>query len=517
MADSQAWQTQFGDQPWFDHSTSSHGIQPQPLQPEIDLITMPNGSGSGSDPQTQTGQGLHHGNYSLPQWQTLAHGSSHPGFNSEASMLAQPGSPNSGLSTPSLSQWQPVTAPFESSNSGLIPSSLSQLQAHHVPQPVQTQLGVSLNSGQIPPSLPQWQSVPPQFGGSDSGLNPPSLPQWQASVPQPVPAQYGGSNSGLPPSQPQWQAPPSFDSQHFHSHFSLSDTHSLDSPINSFQANVTENLGRVKRIRKSHKRDSQRFTVFGDTKRARPTGKCIASDTEPIMVSQDVIENLKNLAYKDMVLMVTTLYQFFVARLISEETDNLKRWKTTQEGQTFVSRLKGAVKNIHSEFQKAARIVVLASNQSLAELLMTNAADMQASQDARVGNLVENASSFDVPIQVPVENGGHVGSFQVPLAHPSVTALLEYVLVDKKYSDYLCVETGNWKTRFEHAFAFSAAICRRELQRLPHAGWVNAAANDFPINGVEVAYNRYMEYISTLVGDQKLIFDRMMSGMYRKA
>ncbi|KAG2370348.1 hypothetical protein BDR07DRAFT_1370886 [Suillus spraguei] len=377
---------------------------------------MPNRSSSGSDPQTRTGQGLHHGNYSLPQWQTLAHGSSHPGFNSEASMLAQPGSPNSGLSTPSLSQWQPVTAPFESSNSGLIPSSLSQLQAHHVPQLVPTQLGVSLNSGQIPPSLPQWQSVPPQFGDSDSGLNPPSLPWWQASVPQP-----------------------------------------------------------------------------------------------------DVIKNLNNLAYKDMVwrsfeiglfrpseeiatmvLMVTTLYQFLVVRHISKETDNLKRWKTTQEGQTFVSRLKGAVKNIHSEFQKAARIVVLSLNQSLAELLMTNAADMQASQDARVDNLVENASSFDVPIQVPVENGGHIGSFQVPLAHPSVTALLEYVLVDKKYSDYLCVETGNWKTRFEHAFAFSAAICCGELQRLPHAGWVNAAANDFLINGVEVVYNRYMEYTSAL-------------------
>ncbi|KAG2358579.1 hypothetical protein BDR07DRAFT_1379337 [Suillus spraguei] len=333
MADSQAWQTQFSDQPWFDHPTSSHGIQPQPLQPEIDLIIMPNGSGSGSDPQTRTGQAG-----ADPTW------------------------------------------------------SLFELRA-----------------------------------------NP---------------------------------------------------------PINAAVAvNVTENLGRVKRIRKSHKCDSQRFTVFGDTKHARPTGKCIASDTEPIMVSQDVIENLKNLAYKDMVLMVTTLYQFFVVQLISEETDNLKRWKTTQEGQTFVSRLKGAVKNIHSEFQKAARIVVLASNQSLAELLMTNAVDMQASQDARVGNLVENASSFDVPIQVPVENGGHVGSFQVPLAHPSVTALLEYVLVDKKYSDYLCMETGNWKTWFEHAFAFLAAICHRELQRLPHAGWVNAAANDFPINGVEVAYN----------------------------
>jgi hypothetical protein len=114
-----------------------------------------------------------------------------------------------------------------------------------------------------------------------------------------------------------------------------------------------------------------------------------------------------------------------------------------------------------------------------------------------------------------MENG-QVRSVQAPLGHPSVTALLEYVLVTKKYSNYLCTDTGNWKTRFEHAFALSAATCRDEFQRLPHAGWANAAAADFLINGVEAAYRWYMAYISSLVGDQKLIFDQMLSGMRRK-
>jgi hypothetical protein len=57
-----------------------------------------------------------------------------------------------------------------------------------------------------------------------------------------------------------------------------------------------------------------------------------------------------------------------------------------------IFRLKRVVKNIHSDFQEVP-IIVLASKQSSAELLMTNA-DMQASQDARIGNLVENASSL---------------------------------------------------------------------------------------------------------------------------
>jgi hypothetical protein len=212
---------------------------------------------------------------------------------------AQPGGPNSGLITHSLPQWQQVAVQFGGSNSGLIHSSLPQLQAH-VPQPVPAQLGVSLNSERIPPSLQQWQPVAAQSGGSNSGLIPPSLTQWQASVSQSVPAQYGlgGSNSGLNPSQSQWQAPPSFDSQ---PHFSLPNTHNSESPISSFQANITENLNRVKSIRTSHKRDSQRFTAFGDTKRARPTGTRVASNIEPLVILPGVIKNLKELAHKDMV------------------------------------------------------------------------------------------------------------------------------------------------------------------------------------------------------------------------
>lgn len=321
MADSQAWQTPFDYQPWSDHPTSSRGMQPQP---EINPTTVP---GSSSVSQIDQGKfsvelgsfchfnfspGLHHVDYSLPQWQTLTHDRGHPGFDSEASMLqpvsAQPaGGPNSGLIITPPPQWQPMAAQFGSANSGLIPSSLSQpeLQAHTVP----TQLGVSFNSGRIPPSLQsQWQP---------SGQIP---SQWQASAPQSVPTQYRSSNSELPPSQPQWQAPPSLDSHHssFHPPFPLSDTHRSESPANSFQANITENLGHVKTIRMSHKRNSEQFTVFGDTKRARLTGTRVpASDVEPLLVLPDVKKNLKNLAYENMVRSVFELGLFPVPNEIT--------------------------------------------------------------------------------------------------------------------------------------------------------------------------------------------------------
>jgi hypothetical protein len=60
-------------------------------------------------------------------------------------------------------------------------------------------------------------------------------------------------------------------------------------------------------------------------------------------------------------------------------------------------------------------------------------------------------------------------------------------------------------------------MCCGELQKLPHSGWDNAAADDFPTNRVEVAYKWYTAYISSLGGDQKSIFDQILSGMCRKA
>ncbi|KAG2108994.1 uncharacterized protein F5147DRAFT_773329 [Suillus discolor] len=512
MADSQAWQAQFGHQPWFDPQTSTHGLQLQ-SQPDLDLITVP-GNGD-SDPQTD--QGLYHVNYSMPQSQTLTRGSrGHPGFNSEASMSqpesTQPEGQNSGLIILSLPQWQPM-----------VPAQFGGLNPRPVPQLVPAQLEVSLNLGRFPPLLPQWH---PQFEGPSSGIIPPSLPQWQAPVPQSAPVQYGSSSLGLPPSQPQLQAPPSFDSQHFHPCFSLSDTHSSEPPITTFQANITENLGHVRSIRTSHKRDSQWFTAFGDTKHAHPTGTHGASKMEPVTIAPDVLKNKKKLAHSSMMQRVFEMGLFptpdEITTTVNAALDTaigsdvgLNAWKMTHEGQLFIGRLKGIVKNIHSDFQKAVPTVVLASNQSLAELLMTNA-DMQASQNARFGNLVENTSSFDVNIRWPVEDG-HVESVHAPLAHSSVTALLEYMLVTKKYLDYLRTNTGNWKTHFGHAFTFSAAICCLELEKLSHAGWENAVANDFPINRVKAVYDQYVDYISSLVGDRKSIFDQMLSGMYRKA
>lgn len=68
----------------------------------------------------------------------------------------------------------------------------------------------------------------------------------------------------------------------------------------------------------SHKRNSEQFTVFGDTKRARLTGTRVpASDVEPLLVLPDVKKNLKNLAYENMVRSVFELGLFPVPNEIT--------------------------------------------------------------------------------------------------------------------------------------------------------------------------------------------------------
>ncbi|KAG1763198.1 hypothetical protein EDD22DRAFT_846606 [Suillus occidentalis] len=414
MADSwQAQQAQIGCQSWFDDLDLTSSLEAQP-QPEPDQTTVP--GSHDSDPQTAQG------------WQTLdTRGSGHQGFNPEAFTMSQP-----------------ISAQAGGSSSGLI-------TLHH------------RNSG----SQSRWQrdleQVPAQSGDSSSTLIPPSLPQRQAPV-----SQLGGSNPELPSSQPQpqWQASSSSDPQHFHPPLTLTDPHRSESPFSSFQATVTENLTRVKNIRTSHKRDSEAFTFYGDTKRARNTGKRAASNTESIVISPDA--SMKDLAYKDMVQRVFEIGLF-----------------PTADG------------------------ITIAANAALDAVIGSD-----ASQSARLANLAQNASSFDVTVRLSMENSV-ARLVQAPLAHPSVTALLDYMLVTKKYSSYLCTLSGDWKARFQHAFAFSAAICRDEFRRVANAGWINAAAGDFSMSEVEAAYDAYTDYISSLTGDQKVIFEQMMSSSYQ--
>ncbi|KAG1719008.1 hypothetical protein EDD22DRAFT_855142, partial [Suillus occidentalis] len=220
------------------------------------------------------------------------------------------------------------------------------------------------------------------------------------------------------------------------------------------------------------------FTYYGDTKRVRIPGKHAASSLEPIPLSPDDIKTMKDSAHKDMVQRVFEMGLFPTADEITRAANaaldtvigsnasvNLRRWKTMQQGRLFIGRLKGIVKT---------------------------------SQSTRLGNLVHNASSFDVTI-CSMENGVFK-LVQAPLVHPSVTALLDDMLI-----------LGNWQACLEHAFAFSAAICCEELRKFANTGWINAAADDFSMSGVEAAYNEFVDHISSLVGDPKVIFDLMLS------
>jgi hypothetical protein len=108
---------------------------------------------------------------------------------------------------------------------------------------------------------------------------------------------------------------------------------------------------------------------------------------------------LRHLRPRSALTTVFTSTDSLLCDLLTNQKARLKQWSTTQDGQRLVSKLKGTVKTIHSDFQKGAPSIVLATHQSLEELLMTHA-EMQASQTARIANLVEDVTALDVAIQV---------------------------------------------------------------------------------------------------------------------
>ncbi|KAG1742074.1 hypothetical protein EDD22DRAFT_958976 [Suillus occidentalis] len=464
-----------------------------------------------------------------------------------------------------LPQWQQVPAQFGYPNSGPIPPSLSQLPAH-VPQPVSVQIGGS-KSG-LPPhsrngsqhwrkleartqgeSLPHYHScrrmphsqcrsnlearnralpltaavavIPAQFGDLNSMLIPPCLPQWQASVPHQCLRIMEVSNSRLSPTAA-LAGVSSSDVSTFLPSF-VRHPHS-ESPIDPFQANITENLCCVRSIRTSHKCDSEEFTVFDPFKPGVLDGLKELACTEMVQrtFENGLFPKVNEIATMAVASLEATIspddgiyfYRFIVMRLINKPKAHLKQWSTTQDGQRLVSKLKGTVKTIHSDFQKGAPIIVLATHQSLEELLMTHA-EMQASQTARIDNLVEDVTALDVAIQRLSEDG-HVSTVQAPLGHSSVIVLLDYVLSTKNTQNTFARTQVTGKPVLHMPLLFQQLRVVTSYGNADNQAGTNAVADNFETNEVEVAYYWYLEYITSLVGERRLIFDQMLFGMCQK-
>ncbi|KAG2089221.1 hypothetical protein BD769DRAFT_1680088 [Suillus cothurnatus] len=286
MADPQAWAGQFSHQHWFDHSTSRRGIQPQP-QPGLDLATVPS-----HDSDTQTDRGLHHVEYSLPQWQALTtHGSGHTSFNSEASMSQPVGnqcrsSLKARTANPSLAAAAAVTGACATASVGSnrriaklrpCPLIITVAASAVAGACITTSVGPNRRLAKLrtyPLLTPAVAACGSAIWKLDLGLTPPSLPQLQAYIPHPVSVPTRRLELGAPPltaamaaSAAQFEGPESelipplcpngklpyhtalagaaiiLTLKPFHPHYSLSDTHNSESPIDSFQTNIAENFG----------------------------------------------------------------------------------------------------------------------------------------------------------------------------------------------------------------------------------------------------------------------------------
>ncbi|KAG1762423.1 hypothetical protein EDD22DRAFT_953159 [Suillus occidentalis] len=366
MADSQAWQSNFGHQHLFDQdSTSSHGIQPQP-QAGLGL-TAP--GSDDSDTHIDQASGFHrdHAEYPPPPWEVLTHGSGHTSFNSDAS-LSQP--------------WQSVRAQFGGSDRPIPPSLPAAvavagacITSSVVPNGRITKLGIcSLITATAASTGAIWRLEPRAGSPLTTAVagTCPTVGPIELGAPPITVAMAAGAGAATPLS---------FDSQPLRPSFSMSDTHDSEPPIDSSQDNIDalEKLGHAKSLHASHKRASS-----AGTRRAAklpPDQLKSLKDSAQIEMVQKVFETGLFPGTDELAAMANAAIDVVVA---SDAT--LKRWRPLQESRQLTSRLKGVVKTIHSDFQKVAPIITLTSHRSLAELLMTQE-DMLALQAARISDL----------------------------------------------------------------------------------------------------------------------------------
>jgi hypothetical protein len=56
-------------------------------------------------------------------------------------------------------------------------------------------------------------------------------------------------------------------------------------------------------------------------------------------------------------------------------------------------------------------------------------------------------------------NNGRLQSFRVPFWNPSLSGIVEYIVVDQGYHQFMSLNGPNWEVDLGNTFALSAAIC----------------------------------------------------------
>ncbi|KAG1790437.1 uncharacterized protein HD556DRAFT_1310645 [Suillus plorans] len=191
---------------------------------------------------------------------------------------------------------------------------------------------------------------------------------------------------------------------------------------------------------------------------------------------------------------------------IAKHKDNakeLKKWKSRQEGQSTLGRLKGLVKKVHRDSQGCARGLVIGVYNLSLQVLFKNMDDVVPSRKWDASVLLLNDDYLDSIVQ-RITNDGQVQSIRIPFGNAAVIGTAEYILIDQGYHRYIFLHAPDWEVALKNMFALAAAICDWVIRRCSRDGLFQNA--DFHSLESEVSYLRMTNRMESLVGNDKVEF-----------
>ncbi|KAG2087903.1 uncharacterized protein F5147DRAFT_781168 [Suillus discolor] len=171
------------------------------------------------------------------------------------------------------------------------------------------------------------------------------------------------------------------------------------------------------------------------------------------------------------------------------KTVELRKWRKCADAKGEIKKLRGVPTTILNNFMACGRLVVFVAYELA--LPIVEHREGQPIETARIDmvkSLLLNDSFLDGLLKLRAGDGT-VQPFLVPLANRAITNILEIVLLEQQYSQYIFDGSDKWKLRLMNAFSLGGTTCRWGLRQHETGVFMQAE-----LNTLDNA--RYFEYLT---------------------
>ncbi|KAG2116814.1 hypothetical protein DEU56DRAFT_919181 [Suillus clintonianus] len=214
---------------------------------------------------------------------------------------------------------------------------------------------------------------------------------------------------------------------------------------------------------------------------------------------------------EEMTVIATTALDKTVAQHSKDSNAaELVHWKSGSDGKNFLSRLKGASKEIHGDFEQVAEISWV-SAYGLGHNLSNTKAGMQTSRVASLTALLLDFRYADGIFEITLDDG-QVVSCRIPFAHAAILDLLEHILCNKQYYRYIFLDGECWIPRLTNAIALASTSRCWSLEKALAGPWSVVKFGD---ETNRARYKLTRSRIATLPEEERVKFDTLLVDMRR--